>query len=97
MKPNESSNEAKNKLICSNLQGRIEKQTPKFILGQLVRTADIKRNFSKGDSTNYSFNFTKQLKSHMTLFLHIESNIYPRDIIKFHYYQPNYLLNKIIK
>ena len=31
------------------------KQTPKFKLGQLVRTSDIKRIFSKGDSTNYSY------------------------------------------
>ena len=30
-------------------------QKPKFKSGQLVRTADIKRVFSKGDSTNYSY------------------------------------------
>ena len=59
MKPIEASNKTKKKLFCSNLQGRIEKQTTKFKLGQLVRTADIKRNFSKGDSTKYSFNFYK--------------------------------------
>ena len=28
---------------------------PKYKLGQLVRTADIKKVFSKGDSTNYSY------------------------------------------
>ena len=28
---------------------------PKFKLGDLVRTSDIKRVFSKGDSTNYSY------------------------------------------
>ena len=33
----------------------VEKQKPKYKLGQLVRTADIKRVFSKGDSTNYSY------------------------------------------
>ena len=32
-----------------------KKQKPKFQLGQLVRTADIERVFSKGDSTNYSY------------------------------------------
>ena len=31
------------------------KQRPKFELGDLVRTADIKRVFSKGGSTNYSY------------------------------------------
>ena len=30
-------------------------QKAKFELGQLVRTADKKRVFSKGDSTNYSY------------------------------------------
>ena len=28
-----------------------------YKLGQVVRTADIKRVFSKGDSTNYSYKF----------------------------------------
>ena len=39
----------------SNLQDRRVKQQPKYNLGQLVRTADIKRVFSKGDSTNWSY------------------------------------------
>ena len=42
--------------VCSNLQDRRVRQKPKFKFGQLVRTADIKRVFSKGDSTNYSYN-----------------------------------------
>ena len=42
------------KLFFSNLQNRREKRTPKDKLGQIVRTADIKRNFSEGVSTNYS-------------------------------------------
>ena len=41
--------------VYSNFQDRIDKQPPKIKLGQLVRTADIKRVFSKGDSTNYSY------------------------------------------
>ena len=44
-----------NKKVYSNLQYRRVRQKPKFKLGQLVRTADIKRVFSKGDSTNYSY------------------------------------------
>ena len=44
------------KLVYSNLQDKREKQKPKFQLGQLVRSADIKKVFSKGDSTNFSYN-----------------------------------------
>ena len=39
----------------SDLQDRRDKQLPKFNLGQLVRTAEIKKVFSKGDSTNYCY------------------------------------------
>ena len=48
----ETSNERK---AYSNLKDKREIQKPKCKLGQLVRTADIKRVFSKGDSTNYSY------------------------------------------
>ena len=44
------------KEVYNNLQDWRVRQQPKFKLGQLVRTADIKRAFSKGDSTNYSYN-----------------------------------------
>ena len=43
------------KIVYSSLQDTREKQKPKFKLGQLVRTADIKKVFSKGDSTNWSY------------------------------------------
>ena len=46
---------ANENLVYSNLQDRRVRQQPKFKLGQLVRTADIKRVFSKSDSTNYSY------------------------------------------
>ena len=46
-----SSNE---KEVYQNLQNKSAKQQSNFQLGQLVRTADIKRVFSKGDSTNFS-------------------------------------------
>ena len=38
----------------SNIQDRRVRQKPKFNLGDLVRTADIKV-FSKGDCTNWSY------------------------------------------
>ena len=55
MTPVQASKKSNEKLVYSNLQNRRDKQLPKFILGQLVRTADIKKVFSKGDSTNYSY------------------------------------------
>ena len=53
--PNRASTKSNEKLVYSNLEDQRVKQKPKFILGQLVRTADIKRVFSKGDSTNYVY------------------------------------------
>ena len=55
MTPIQASKKANEKLVYSNLRDDREKQKPNFKLGQLVRTADIKRVFSKRDSTNYSY------------------------------------------
>ena len=55
MKPIDASKKSNEKVVFSNLQDRRVKQQPKFKLGQLVRTADIKKVFSKGDSTNYNY------------------------------------------
>ena len=55
MTPIQASKKSNEKLVYSNLQDRRVKQKPKFKLGELVRTADIKKVFSKGDSTNYSY------------------------------------------
>ena len=54
MTPIQASKKSNEKIVYSNLQDRRDKHQPKYKLGQLVRTADIKRVFSKGDSTNYS-------------------------------------------
>ena len=59
MAPNQASKKSNEKEVYSNLQDRRVKQQPKYKLGQLVRTADIKRVFSKGDSTNWSKNYTQ--------------------------------------
>ena len=53
--PIQASKTSNEKLVYSNLQDKRRKLNPKFKLGQLVRTADIKKVFSKGDSTNYSY------------------------------------------
>ena len=55
MKSIDASRKSNQKLVYNNLKDDREKQKPKYKLGQLVRTADIKKVFSKGDSTNYSY------------------------------------------
>ena len=55
MTPVQASKKSNQKLVYNNLKDDREKQKPKYKLGQLVRTADIKRVFSKGDSTNWSY------------------------------------------
>ena len=52
MTPLQASKKSNEKLVYTNLKDNREVQKPKFNLGQLVRAADIKRVFSKGDSTN---------------------------------------------
>ena len=56
MTPIEASKKSNEKQVYTNLQDRRVGQKTKLRLSQLVRTADIKRVFSKGDSTNYSIN-----------------------------------------
>ena len=55
MIPIQASKKSNERKVFSNLKDNREIQKPKFKLGQLVRTADIKRVFSKGDSTNWSY------------------------------------------
>ena len=55
MKPIDASKKSNQKLVYKNLRDDRVKQKPNFHLSQLVRTADIKRVFSKGDSTNWSY------------------------------------------
>ena len=55
MTPNQASKKPNESKVYSNLKDKREIQKPKNKLGQVVRTADIKRIFSKADSTNYSY------------------------------------------
>ena len=57
MTPFHASKKSNEKLVYSNLKDNREVRKPKFTLGKLVRTADIKRVFSKADSTNWSYIF----------------------------------------
>ena len=53
--PLQASKKSNDRKVYSNLQDKRRKLNPKFKLGQLVRTTDTKRVFSKGDSTSYSY------------------------------------------
>ena len=55
MTPIRASKKANEKIVYSNLQDKRKILNPKYKLGQLVRVSDIRRVFSKGDSTNYSY------------------------------------------
>ena len=83
MTPIQASKKSNEKEVY-NLQDRRVRQQTKINLGQVVRTADIKRVFSQGDSTNYSY------KLYMTLSLATKVTIYRKDIMKAYYYQQNY-------
>ena len=55
MTPLQASIKSNERKVYSNLQDKGKKLNPTLKLGQLVRTADIERVFSNGDSTNYSY------------------------------------------
>ena len=55
MTPNQASKKSNERKVYSNLQDKRKILNPAYKLGQLVRTSDIKKVFSKGDSTNYSY------------------------------------------
>ena len=46
-------------MFCKNLLDKRKKITPKVQINDLVRTADLKKAFSKGDTTNWSYKFYK--------------------------------------
>ena len=52
--PVQASTKKNEKVVFSILKHKREKHKPKFKLGHLVRTADIKKVNSKGESTNWS-------------------------------------------
>ena len=55
MTPIQASKKSNEVEVYSNLKDNREVRKPRYKLDQLVRTADIKRVFSKGDSTNWSY------------------------------------------
>ena len=61
MKPIDASLKKNEKEIYSNLQDKRKRFNPKIKLAQLIRTADFRKVFSRGDSTNYSYNLHKNI------------------------------------
>ena len=55
MTPNQAPKKSNKKEVFSNLKDKREVRKPKFKLGQFVRTSDIRKVFSKGDSTNFDY------------------------------------------
>ena len=53
--PIQASLEKEEKDVYKNLLDKRKKIKPKFQLNDLVRTADLKKTFSKGDTTNWSY------------------------------------------
>ena len=97
MTPIQASKESNEKEVYSNLKDNREGRKQKFNQGQLVRTADIKLVFSKGDSTNYRYKLhiiTEVIHDTIPSF---RIKFYPRDIMKIYYFLPIYLLKKTVK
>ena len=89
MTPNQAGKNSNEKEVYSNLKDKREIQKPKFKLGQLVRTSDIRKVFSKVDSTNYSYKlYTKTEKIYDTIPSY-RINFLLGDIMKFYHYQQN--------
>ena len=95
MTPFQASENLKEKEVHSNLKDNKEVRRPKIRKGLLVRTADIKKVFSKGDSSNYSYKlYTTTEVIYDTIPLY--RIICLRDIMNTYYYHQNYLMKKTI-
>ena len=53
--PKDASLKKNEAFVYRNLLDERNKIKPKYKIGDLVRTADLKRTFSKGDTTNWSY------------------------------------------
>ena len=57
--PKEASLKKNEGFVYKNLLDKRKKVTPKFQINDLVRTADLKKTFSKSDTTNWSYKLYK--------------------------------------
>ena len=59
MTPIQASSKKNEGYVYKNLIDKRKKVTTKFQINDLVRTADLKKTFSKGDTTNWSYKLYK--------------------------------------
>ena len=59
LSPKDASLKKNERFVYNNLLDKRKKIKPKFQINDLVRTADLKRTFSKGDTTNWSYKLYK--------------------------------------
>ena len=59
MTPIQASLKKNEGFVYKNLLDKRKKVTPNFQINDLVRTADIKRTFSKSDTTNWAYKLYK--------------------------------------
>ena len=59
LSPKDASLKKNEGYVYKNLLDKRKKVKPKFQINDLVRTADLKRTFSKGDTTNWSYKLYK--------------------------------------
>ena len=59
LSPKDASLKKNEGFVYKNLLDKRKKIKPKFQINDLVRTADLKRTFSKGDTTNWSYKLYK--------------------------------------
>ena len=59
LSPKDASLKKNEGFVYRNLLDKRNKIKPKYEIGALVRTADLKRTFSKGDTTNWSYKLYK--------------------------------------
>ena len=55
MTPIQASLKKNEGFVYKNLLDKRKNMKPKYEIGNLVRTADLKKTFSKGDTTNWSY------------------------------------------
>ena len=59
LSPKDASLKKNERLVYKNLLDKRKKVKPKYEIGDLVKTADLKKTFSKGDTANWSYNLYK--------------------------------------
>ena len=59
LSPKDASLKKNDGYVYKNLLDKRKKIKPKYEIGDLVRTADLKKTFSKGDTTNWSYKLDK--------------------------------------